>query len=41
MRTADFRQPNRDGLLGRASAVFALADMVYFFADELTGLLAG
>jgi hypothetical protein len=32
------RQPDRDGLLRAASAVFALSDVMHFFPDEFTGL---
>jgi hypothetical protein len=33
-----FRQPDGDRLLWRTRAVFALADVFYFFAHEFTGL---
>jgi hypothetical protein len=33
-----FRKPNRDGLLRRSRTVFAIANMVNFFAHKLTRL---
>jgi len=38
--TPRLRQADRDGLLGRASAVLALADVVHFLVDEFAGLCA-
>src|SRR5215471_8369571 len=35
-----FRQADRDGLLGRTSAVLSLADVIHFLVDEFAGLCA-
>ena len=40
-RAASFREANRNGLLGRTSAVLPFADMVHFFSDKFSGLCAG
>jgi hypothetical protein len=39
--TARLGKSDGDGLLGRARTVFALPDMMNFFADELSGLRGG
>src|SRR5438132_12255828 len=38
---ARLRQPDRNGLLGRAGAVLALPDMFHFLAHKFTRLSAG
>src|SRR5438128_11539329 len=37
-RTPRLREPDGDRLLGRSCAMFALADMMYFFADKFARL---
>lgn len=37
-RAASLGQADRDRLLRRSRAVFALADMIHFFAHEFSGL---
>lgn len=40
-RAAGFGETNRNGLLGRTSAVLPLPNMVHFFSDKFSGLCAG